>query len=428
MDLLKMVMDDDWTRERLLLIKQTCANDATEAELAQYVWRAKVYGLDPLLGELVYQKYKSKDGPSKVAFITTRDGYLKVAQMETNFMGLKSVTVKEGDLFDIDFQTGAIQYKPLAKPGARILGAVAVAFHKLKIPVVIWAPFDEYYSANASSKTWQKYPSAMVMKVAEVGALRRQFNISGLVAQEEGLAATTIVPEQEGYLPPLGIPTSPKAPEEQAETTETQQPKQEETKTEDQQPTIKTQEETKVAEGAQPQQGDPPASETPAGQQEKVEQTTTSAKETHQPKAAEKELSNPAAPVQEAKLEEQTKGKQKQPEVKQGEPKVKQEQLPEQSAAQQQTAQDEGPVYELRGARAVQSQTGTNALQLALKGLDDKIIQAYAMEGPIMDRVTSVVDQGQGTKVIVSLEKNGKFFEIRDIKLAQQAEGDRNAA
>jgi hypothetical protein len=47
----------------------------------------------------------------------------------------------------------------------------------------VFAPFAEY---NAPSNgTWKKYPSAMILKVAEAMALKRAFSISGLVTREE---------------------------------------------------------------------------------------------------------------------------------------------------------------------------------------------------------------------------------------------------
>ena len=57
-----------------------------------------------------------------------------------------------------------------------------------KLPVVV--DFAEYFNANAQSKNgrspiWDHYPVAMIQKVAEVSALRRQFPLGGIVAAEE---------------------------------------------------------------------------------------------------------------------------------------------------------------------------------------------------------------------------------------------------
>ena len=45
-----------------------------------------------------------------------------------------------------------------------------------------YAPMSEY---KGKSPIWSKYPTAMILKVAESYALRKAFSISGVVSQEE---------------------------------------------------------------------------------------------------------------------------------------------------------------------------------------------------------------------------------------------------
>ena len=63
------------------------------------------------------------------------------------------------------------------------MGAWAVAKHAQRPPFMAYVEFSEYY--NPASETWQKNPSAMIQKVAEVFVLRRQFGITGIVTHEE---------------------------------------------------------------------------------------------------------------------------------------------------------------------------------------------------------------------------------------------------
>jgi len=170
-----------WTREQIELIKRTVAKDATDDELKLFLYQARKYGLDPLMKEIVFTKFKLKDGTEKESIITTRDGYLKIAQSHPDFQGIISFTVCEGDQFEIDAASYQIKHVFGAKRG-KIIGAWARVDRKGYKPFIAYVPFDEY---NQNTTTWQKYPSAMIQKVAEAFALKRAFNISGLVTREE---------------------------------------------------------------------------------------------------------------------------------------------------------------------------------------------------------------------------------------------------
>lgn len=216
LDPLSTVETAEWTRQKIELVRQTVAQDATDAELALFIHQCQRLGLDPLQRELVFTKYQTKKGP-RVSFITTRDGYLKAAMQDPNYAGLQSFPVKEGDTFEIDPQKGTVHHAFGERRG-KLLGAWAIAYHKTRVPVVFWAEFLEYFNANSGNPTWQQYPSAMIQKVAEVGALRRQFNVAGVLAQEEGMAIDSGLPDP--VLPPQAAQPKPqKDPQETADTT-----------------------------------------------------------------------------------------------------------------------------------------------------------------------------------------------------------------
>jgi phage recombination protein Bet len=175
------------TQEQIDLVKRTVAKEATNDELQMFLYLAQKYGLDPFKKEIWFIKRAKKvDGKydyenADTIIMTSRDGYLKIAQSDPDFDGLKSFVVREGDHFEIDAQTDQITHKFGAKRG-KIIGAWAVAYHKKRRPVICFVDIDEY---RQSSPTWSKYPSAMIQKVAEVFVLKRQFAINGLVTQEE---------------------------------------------------------------------------------------------------------------------------------------------------------------------------------------------------------------------------------------------------
>jgi len=234
-----------YTREQIDLIKRTVAKGATDDELKMFIHLAKTYDLDPFLKEIWFIKRVKKvrdnkgnwDYPrlpngeidysnAETVIMTSRDGYLKAAQREPDFLGLISFAVREGDIFEIDAENYKVTHKFGAKRGA-ILGAWARCDRKGRMPSICYVDFKEYNTPN--STVWKQYPSAMIQKVAEVFVLRRQFNINGLVAQEEMRMRDsemeqepiiTFVPKPEDIIPPAAedklepepepAPTAPK--------------------------------------------------------------------------------------------------------------------------------------------------------------------------------------------------------------------------
>ncbi|MFT9486785.1 MAG: phage recombination protein Bet [Tepidibacillus sp.] len=167
------------------VIKRTCLPpNANDAEFALYMYRCRSLGLDPFNKELVLQIYESEKNGRRITFITTRDGYLKVAERDPNYLGINSGVVREGDKFAFDAKEGSVDHSFGPKRG-QIIGAWAIAYHKQRKPVVQFVDFNEYKMANRNSPIWNSMPSAMIQKVAEVASLRRQFPVTGLYTMEE---------------------------------------------------------------------------------------------------------------------------------------------------------------------------------------------------------------------------------------------------
>lgn len=178
-----------WTQEQIELIKRTVAKGTTNDELKMFMYIAQKYDLDPFVKEIwcIKRAKKRPDGGYDYAnapaiIMTSRDGYLKVAQRTPEYEGLNSGVVREGDEFEFLASEGTVKHRFGTKRG-KILGAWAIAYRKGRKPVACFVDFNEYN--DPSSATWQKYPSAMIQKVAEAFVLKRQFGISGLVTREE---------------------------------------------------------------------------------------------------------------------------------------------------------------------------------------------------------------------------------------------------
>ncbi len=142
------------------MAKAVAAKGATEAEFKLLVHIANKYHLDPLLKEIWFIKRNPNENP---LIMTSRDGYLAIAHRSGQFDGMQSGTVED--------QEGNLM-KAWAEVWRKDMS------HSFRSEV----KFNEY---RQNSFIWQKYPSAMLIKVAEVFALKRAFSISGMVTQEE---------------------------------------------------------------------------------------------------------------------------------------------------------------------------------------------------------------------------------------------------
>ena len=165
----------DFTKKEIQTIKNTVAKKANDDEFRMFMALAKRYGLDPFNKEIFFWKI---DGNPTI--MTSRDGYLKIADRHESYDGLVSDVVRKNDKFrrkkdDIDHEYGTDR--------GDIIGAYALVYRKdRRYPVYVFAPYEEY---RASTKAWRQYPSAMILKVAESMSLKRAFTVSGLVSKEE---------------------------------------------------------------------------------------------------------------------------------------------------------------------------------------------------------------------------------------------------
>jgi len=157
------------------VIKKTVAKDANKQEFEMFMHLAKTYQLDPFQKEIFFWKIKGQS-----TIMTSRDGYLKIANRHPKFDGLVSDVVHENDDFN---KTQKGVNHSYSKDRGEIIGAYALVYRKDRsFPIYVFAPYNEY---KADKKVWKQYPSAMILKCAESMALKRAFSVSGLVSKEE---------------------------------------------------------------------------------------------------------------------------------------------------------------------------------------------------------------------------------------------------
>ncbi len=169
------------TQEEISLIKATVAKEATESELKILLYLCKEYQLDPLKKEIYFLKYGGKS-----TILTSRDGYLKIANQNENFNGLESDVVYQGDkLVKKDDGSVYIEYGEdhINFNKSKLTGAFCSVFRKDRAKATtVFVSIKDYFKQSA---IWQQYTNAMILKVAEAMALKRAFSISGLVTKEE---------------------------------------------------------------------------------------------------------------------------------------------------------------------------------------------------------------------------------------------------
>lgn len=175
-------LDQEPTTSTLSLLKNTVAQGATQDELNMLLYLSKEYHLDPLKKEIYLIKYGGKS-----TILTSRDGYLKIANTHPEFNGLESDVVYHGDkLSKRDDGSLLIEYGPehLGFEKAKLTGAFCSVFRKDRAKATtIFVSIKDYYKKGAP--IWEQYTNAMILKVAEAMALKRAFSISGLVTREE---------------------------------------------------------------------------------------------------------------------------------------------------------------------------------------------------------------------------------------------------
>lgn len=165
----------------LQTIKDTVAQGATDSELYMFLQISSLYGLNPFLKEIWFTKMNGQ-----VAIMTSRDGYLKIAKENPNFIKVQSVPVYENDSFETEMINGEVtNVKHTFNHTDRGHLVGAYAFLKSRDEEENLFCFKDFKEYNKKNSIWSKYSEAMIKKVAENDLLKRFANISGLTTPEE---------------------------------------------------------------------------------------------------------------------------------------------------------------------------------------------------------------------------------------------------
>lgn len=167
------------TTEEVSVLKNTVAKNTTDTELSYFIMNAQQMGLNPFAKEI----WCYKDNKGNLLVFAGRDGFLKKAQQDPRWNGMKSSEVRENDEFAIDFWGEEITHKINPKDRGEIVGAYCYIKPKdVESATIEWVDFKTY---NRGFSVWKSNPADMIKKTAEAKALKKAFGISGLASEYE---------------------------------------------------------------------------------------------------------------------------------------------------------------------------------------------------------------------------------------------------
>lgn len=160
--------------DQIALIKATVAKGTNDNELAFFLSVCNTVGLNPMLKQI----WCYKDHKSNLLMFAGKDGFLAIAQRDTRWNGITSAYVCENDNFELDIPNGRVNHTVKNKDRGGIIGAYAIVKPKgCELATIEWADIKTY---DKKQFVWNSHKGDMIMKVAEIHALKKAFGISGL--------------------------------------------------------------------------------------------------------------------------------------------------------------------------------------------------------------------------------------------------------
>lgn len=176
MDYTKLSEQYGWTDIEIATIQSTVAKGTSRVELAYFLSLAKSVGLNPFNKEI----WCYKDNKGNLLIFSGRDGFLKKAQENPNFNGMRSSEVCENDDFALDIPNAIVHHSIKQGDRGKMVGAYAIVFRKDGESTIEWADIPTY---DKLQFTWKTHKAEMIKKVAECHALKKAFGITGVLSE-----------------------------------------------------------------------------------------------------------------------------------------------------------------------------------------------------------------------------------------------------
>ena len=173
---LDKVMEEFTPEEKKIIRTQFFPPSATDMDMVYCMQVAKQLGLNPILKEIYFVERKQQiNGKwiTKIEPMLGRNSYLTIAHRSGKFDGMES----------------GYKIAPVPKfingtwqSVEELVGWARVYNKDMSHPICVEVPYSEYVQRKKDGSItsfWVKFPTTMIVKVAESQALRKAFNIRG---------------------------------------------------------------------------------------------------------------------------------------------------------------------------------------------------------------------------------------------------------
>ena len=174
--------EGQWLDDRIRAIRATVVPaGASLAQFSVFMATAAKYDLDPLVGEIWLA-----DVQGRMLVLTGRNTFLKIAQRQRDYAGLSAGVVYAKDKFSAHREGDRVVVDHLISGFDRgaLVGAWCVVRVTGKPDIYIQREMSKF-SHLQGKDNWKKYPDDMIENRAIVAALRRAYNLSGLLEKSE---------------------------------------------------------------------------------------------------------------------------------------------------------------------------------------------------------------------------------------------------
>lgn len=163
------------------VVKNMYFPKASDNEFKAFLFDAEAKGLNPLQREIMPLRISGK-----LTTVVSRDGYVKKAKENPNFLGYRSQAIYENDYFTYEESPDGFNYEfkiTNFSDRGNLIGAFCHV--TMKKPIEDTFAVVSYNEVRRSSPVWKTSAAFMTEKVAEVRALKPIANLSGIVSDVE---------------------------------------------------------------------------------------------------------------------------------------------------------------------------------------------------------------------------------------------------